>query len=421
MLATLPRTRAPMPPGKDDEQSNNFDLLRLALALLVFASHAPLVGAAAALTPLGDAGVRAFFVISGCLVVKSWEESRTTRDYIARRARRIYPAYALVVIACATAGTLLTELPLASYLSRDLAAYLAANLVFLGTLHPTLPGVFTHNAETIVNGPLWTLKIEVVFYAVVPIVAVTLRLRYAAHAAVLVYVASVAWHEGFLELARHDPRWEPWARQLPGQMSYFIAGAALHRWGDAFRAHGRRLAVLAPAGFGADHLLGAAVAGPMATALLVGAFALLLKPLPNPARFGDLSYGLYITHYPIYQAFADRLTGAVPPAVLVALALVASLAAAFASWHLVEKPALRRGSHYRRVERVPRPRTLAAQHQKGHWHQAGSSRASSAPVSAVSRTWLWSSWPRRASSANELAASAAPPNTQCGSPPGGVT
>jgi peptidoglycan/LPS O-acetylase OafA/YrhL len=68
--------------------------------------------------------------------------------------------------------------------------------------------------------------------------------------------------------------------------------------------------------------------------------------LPDAARFGDLSYGVYIVHFPIIQTvvalglFTAPWTGA-------GVSLAAAVVAALLLWYLVEKPALRRDSAYR--------------------------------------------------------------------------
>jgi peptidoglycan/LPS O-acetylase OafA/YrhL len=88
------------------------------------------------------------------------------------------------------------------------------------------------------------------------------------------------------------------------------------------------------------------VVEPAALALVVTFLALGIRHLGNFARYGDLSYGIYIFHVPVLQTlvalgiFERNAFGAL------ALAIVIILALAFASWHLVEKPFLKRGSHY---------------------------------------------------------------------------
>ena len=147
-------------------RDNNFDLLRLVFAGFVFLSHLYALSLAPALEVLtlfvsSNIAVKGFFVISGYLVMMSYENSSSVREYAEKRLRRIYPAYAAVMLVCAIAGAFFTTLPLAEYVSADLARYLAANLVFLNFLAPNLPGLFEGQPYTEVNGALWTLKIEV--------------------------------------------------------------------------------------------------------------------------------------------------------------------------------------------------------------------------------------------------------------------
>src|SRR5262249_21336913 len=59
------------------------------------------------------------------------------------------------------------------------------------------------------------------------------------------------------------------------------------------------------------------------------------------ARFGDLSYGLYIYGWPVEQTLLYASDGRLAWWQLFPLALALSAALAFLSWHLVEKPALR--------------------------------------------------------------------------------
>jgi peptidoglycan/LPS O-acetylase OafA/YrhL len=66
----------------------------------------------------------------------------------------------------------------------------------------------------------------------------------------------------------------------------------------------------------------------------------------DAARFGDLSYGLYIVHFPIVQCVIAAGLFATP-SMGFAVAGVASLVAAVLMWWLVERPMLRRDSAYR--------------------------------------------------------------------------
>jgi peptidoglycan/LPS O-acetylase OafA/YrhL len=89
---------------------NNFGFLRLLFATLVIISHsAELIDGNRSREPLtnlfgvlsfGELAVDAFFLISGYLVVQSFERSDSTLSYLMKRIRRIYPGFLVAYIAC---------------------------------------------------------------------------------------------------------------------------------------------------------------------------------------------------------------------------------------------------------------------------------------------------------------------------------
>lgn len=62
-------------------------------------------------------GVSLFFLISGFLVTKSFDQRSTARTVISARVMRIFPALMVNVLACIALGAVVTTLPLAEYLS----------------------------------------------------------------------------------------------------------------------------------------------------------------------------------------------------------------------------------------------------------------------------------------------------------------
>jgi len=61
--------------------------------------------------------VKAFFAVSGYLIFRSYEASSFSADYFEKRARRIYPAYAAVVLICAFGGVLFRQVSPSEYFS----------------------------------------------------------------------------------------------------------------------------------------------------------------------------------------------------------------------------------------------------------------------------------------------------------------
>jgi len=347
--------------ARPDLRSNNFDLLRLLFASAVFFWHVHVLSRVPALDSLGrvisaDIAVKCFFVISGYLVIMSYENSAGAGDYAGKRLRRIYPAYAAAVLACALAGAFLSSLPPADYFSGGFARYLAANLTFLNFLAPTLPGVFAGQPFSEVNGALWTLKIEVMYYALVPALAWMLARFGRWRTLIGLYLLAAIYYVALGELHAHggSPLWTQLQRQLPGQLGYFLVGVGLYllrgrlerKWPVLLAAAAAMLAALALAPSPAATIL----LEPLMLGIFVIYAAVRLPYLGNFARFGDLSYGVYIVHFPVIQALvAAGLFASAPwPVFGLAAGLVALLA--LASWHLVEKPFLASRSHYRRAE-----------------------------------------------------------------------
>ena len=64
------------------------------------------------------------------------------------------------------------------------------------------------------------------------------------------------------------------------------------------------------------------------------------------AKYGDLSYGIYIWHFPVVQTFISLHLFDSRPIVALCLLILTVLLLALLSWHLIEKPFLGNKSHY---------------------------------------------------------------------------
>ncbi len=327
---------------------NNFNLLRLCFALMVVAYHIMMAVPEwkAAVYPqmalLAEVGVQGFFVLSGYLVYASLERSTSLTDYAEKRFRRLYPAYAFVILTCVVVALIVS--PVAREDLMGVARYTGWNLIFANFMEPSLPGIFFDNPTTEVNGALWTLKIEVMFYLFLPLLLWLLRLggRYDWIGCLLIYVGAEVWRAWFNHVGQFEL-----ARQLPGQLSFFLTGMMLQAAGLS----GARLHIAGAAG---AVLFVASIVWPwaeFARAIGLGALSVWLATgtvrLPDAARFGDLSYGVYIVHAPIIQVCIALGIFAMGASLGAGVAVGASLIAAMFLWHLVEKPSLRRDSAYR--------------------------------------------------------------------------
>lgn len=341
-----------MTSDRDRFAANNFDLLRFGFASVVMLVHAHVLSGRPELAFLGDwlssdIAVKAFFVVSGLLVVMSYERSRSVAAYAEKRVRRIYPAYFFVVVAAALGLFAVSTAPASAYFGRDLLRYLAANLAFLNFVHPTLPGVFEGNALREVNGALWTLKIEVMFYLSVPVIAwLGARLGRLPVIAVL-YALSVAYVVILNRMAAQSGSvlYLEFARQLPGQLSYFMVGAFYYYYFDLFQRRAGWFLAGAVALFLVDRAYPTTALEPLWLGTLVAFFGFFAY-LGNFGRYGDFSYGIYILHFPIIQLLVAAGLFAASPYAATFASCGLVVGAAVLLWHLVEKPFLKRSSHY---------------------------------------------------------------------------
>ncbi len=330
------------------DRRNNFDLLRLLAAASVIFSHAfllgegrqdiePLMILTGGQTILGVVGVFVFFVISGFLVTMSFEETASAPRFLAKRALRIYPGFIVCLLVSALVlGPFVSSLPVAETISASPTpgGTWHGNLL-MDADQNSLPGVWFSGfaAGNVVDGPLWTLPCEILMYLMVLALGMARLLRLPAIALLIVAGLVCVWFDttsidGVLPSAG-------WL--LP----FFASGMALYRLKDSgiFRP---TVALVACAGLvlsAAAHLF--LLLFPIFGGYLVIYLALEKRlPFVPAARWGDLSYGLYIYGWPVEQVVVRLSGGQAPWGKVFAISLPVAAACAFLSWHLVEKRAL---------------------------------------------------------------------------------
>ena len=349
--------------GIADFNKNNLDCLRLILASIVVLFHLFALTNLAAFSLLGKYcsphfAVRSFFVISGLLIYRSYTRSSTVRSYFEKRVRRIYPAYFTVIVLAALGLCALSTLPISRYFGLGFWKYLGANLLFLNFLAPTLPGVFTANALSAVNGALWTLKIEAAFYLLVPLIHYLCE-RFGAKATmVTIFSLSCLWKYGFAWMAAtHSAHgmfsldssrnfYSQLEVQFPAQLAYFVAGILLLLYFDKLKFYFVPIAAIALCLYLVDHFLTGEYLDVFWISGLVFVFG-FWRNFGNFSKYGDFSYGVYILHWPILQILIAVGFLRFGPWAFMGITLGVVALVSVLMWHLVENRFLARSSHYR--------------------------------------------------------------------------
>ncbi|AFZ67739.1 acyltransferase family protein [Deinococcus peraridilitoris] len=340
-------------PQPDSSRFNNFDVLRFFGALLVFISHAtfvptgslwadPLYALSGGQMTIGWIGVGLFFVVSGYLITQSWERRRGVLAFFRARAMRIYPALIVVVLGIFLIGGAISTSP--AYFSQPGAlSYLGNILVPFSDNH--LPGVFEELPSSGVSDNFWTLRYEIGAYVLLALMG-ALQVWRRDTVLVLFLLVSLlfalggsATNNGWFDLPR-----------------YFLAGSLVYLYRDKIRwTPGFALASLiglALFTFTGGMKLAFSVFGTYLTLYL--AFAPWLK-LQRFGKYGDFSYGLYLTGLFIQQLVqrADPSLGMVANFMI---SFPIAMLAAVVLWYTVEKPALTfKGGKPKTRSAAPRP------------------------------------------------------------------
>lgn len=326
------------------ERIGNFAMLRLLAALAVLWSHSfTLSGGQGAWEPfkslsggqskLGTTAVVIFLVISGYLVTQSFDRSAGVWRFVKARLLRIMPGLlALLVVLGLLVGPLLTRAPLGEYFtSKDFLKFFALNGSLLG-YWARLPGIFTENPQPFINGSSWTIRFQAECYLLVLFLGVLgLLNRYVVLALFLGGMTFLV-----LDGPYTDANFGQWNHRID-IATKFLAGAAIYRW--QLELDGRAALSCAVLWLLAFFLGGYWLALPTAFAYLVIYLALAPIRLPNVERYGDLSYGIFLSAWPVqqlilYSGLASTWLG------VGLLSTAGSIGVALLSWHLLEKRAL---------------------------------------------------------------------------------
>ena len=328
-----------------DPRRNSFDPLRLSFALLVAVGHGisshtgdqPRIG----LSTIGDFGLDGFFVLSGFLVTRSWFTLGSFPRFAWHRFLRIMPGFwvcLLVVafVAAPVAAVLQGMSPLQAFTGTPSAwEYVLGNAGLL-IVHFDIAGILADlPKEDSFNGSLWTLAFEAFCYAVVGVLGGLGLLRrrpVLVPAAVVVLLVLTALQEAGLPVLLNERVIRLVLVFLLGATAYLYARRIPLR--DDLAAVAAGLFLISLALFDDYRVLGAV---PLAYLFL---WAGTCFPWPWSMRT-DLSYGLYIYHWPLQQILVLTALGSAPTAVFVPVSIALAVLPAAASWYLVEKPALR--------------------------------------------------------------------------------
>jgi peptidoglycan/LPS O-acetylase OafA/YrhL len=157
-------------------KQNNLDLLRLIFALQVSCSHAIAhFGGSVPRVLEHFPGVPAFFFVSGFLIYASYQ-STTPAEYFRNRFLRLFPG---LLIVCLAGALLVLFAHGPERFQREGMVVVTWFLAQISLGQAFNPSSFRDIGVGVINGSLWTLTTEILFYFSIPvIVRLESRFRY---------------------------------------------------------------------------------------------------------------------------------------------------------------------------------------------------------------------------------------------------
>ncbi|CAD5900260.1 Acyltransferase family protein [Carnobacterium maltaromaticum] len=318
-------------------RKNNFDIIRFIAALMVvwFHSYPLTLGIAGGADSFarwtggqatsGGVAVSIFFIISGFLITMSYDRSNDFWKFTKARVLRIFPGIIFVVLlSIFILGPVISTLSYKEYFTNyQTYKYLAA--ISLYKMQYILPGVFESNIYPgAVNGSLWTLWYEFLYYIVVGLLGVSKLLNKQTATVLFLY----SFLCSFFNITDNNYVY---------LFMYFSAGMVFYFYRESIQLSHKYAAVAAVAFFIFMKLglfnEGLSIFG----AYLI--FYLALGPVikfTNFSKYGDLSYGIYIFSFPIQQCVTLYFQNQLSPLKNFLVSLPFILFFSFISWHVVE-------------------------------------------------------------------------------------
>lgn len=200
--------------------NNNFDILRLILAILVFFAHWNILTSQDISNPLfhlSGFAVDMFFIVSGFLIFWSFDADQNKKHFYIKRFFRIFPLYAFLIIL-----QTLFFIGFSDGNALEIIKYFIVNIFFLNFLSPAVGSTLSGLEVNAINGSLWTLKNEVVFYALVPLIFMLYK-KWGGYFLMILYSLSVVYMFGVDYLGI-----EKLLVQFPAQLRLFVVGIILY-------------------------------------------------------------------------------------------------------------------------------------------------------------------------------------------------
>lgn len=339
---------------------NNFDAIRLLASLMVVLAHSfPLTDRAYNNEPLvlltgsndfGYLGVSIFLFVSGYLISNSVKRNSSFKVFFSKRILRMLPALCfLILISIFIIGPLFTSLSLKDYFSDKVTYAYLKNIILFDTQYE-LPGVFVeHPYSAIVNGSLWTLGYEFLFYIYLFFLFWVIKKR--KHILIVsccmllisILILNI-FHQQIIQFQYTVPFINFSVNNTLDLFNYFVVGVIFNSISipNSYIKYAFLCAILVTlVSFCKYECINRNIFYIIVPLLTYSvAFSKKIK-LNSLTKFGDFSYGIYLYSFLVQQILMTTFSPDINPYVFFIISAVISYIIGLLSWNFIEKPCLK--------------------------------------------------------------------------------
>lgn len=330
--------------------NNNIDAVRIMASLLVVWCHSfalsggkgDFISKLLPQTAAGEFGVSIFFFFSGLLVTNSLLTNKDPLRFVVSRFFRIVPAYLIVVIISAfIIGPIFTTLTCYDYLTcRETWIYFFHNAYFDTKF--VLPGLWTTLPDPFMNGSLWSLPIEIGCYITVLVIFI-LCSRFHINKLIPLLgclLCSLMPHTFFTEMLGIG------YSNISGLFLFcFTVGAFFSVYKDKVSVDRFVIVALIMSNmFLWRYANIIRFFFPVSVSIIL-LYIATIPPLVTKKLRHDISYGMYIWHWPLMQMIVS-ITDCRNPYCLFGIALPISIIVSYISCRVIEEPCISYGKRF---------------------------------------------------------------------------
>lgn len=331
---------------------NNFHFLRFIFALLVVISHSYALSGGDISTQwiyevtdgkvvYASIGLNGFFVISGYFIYQSLQRSKSLLEYYWKRILRVFPALFVVLTLSVILSPFVYNSEIPFYRNIEVYTYVPRNLLLYPD-QPKIEGIFADNPYKAINGSLWTIRYEFTCYIILSVLFLIKSNKL--WSKLLLFCASSSMYIGYVFFVNELGNLSMFnliGFEVLQLGTFFVVGSFLaslnieklfSKWMVFMTLGILMLSVIFDFYNEVKHLI-------FSLFVLSLGFT-TINFMAKFAKYGDMSYGVYIYSFPIQQTlvyFFDLGTYA-----LMFNSVIFSIVMGYLSWHTIEKQALKR-------------------------------------------------------------------------------